>query len=288
MTGSFLAAPRWPLVLAVAFTAALAIPEVTAAATLQPNTVKAWDRYVAATEARITRELSAPRGFLVSDFSSEAASARERVLRGEVLIEKTSSTRNAGATIDVPDGLISHWRGSVFLPGVTLDALLQRLQHPNERGPHQQDVLALRVLARQPNHLRLSIRMTRSKIVTVTYDTEHVLDYRRHSSTRASSRSVATKIAELDGVGTSAEREKPQGEDRGFVWRLNSYWRYEQVAGGVIVELESLTLSRSVPLGLAVVVEPIIDRVARESISRTLDNVRQTYAPAAAGGQRAA
>ncbi len=264
----------------VALAAALVIPDGAVAATLQPNTVQAWNTYVTATEARITRELAAPRGFLASDFSPEATSARERVLRGEVVIAKMNGTGRTGAAIDVPDGLLSHWRGSVFLPGVTLDALLHRLQHPNERGPHQPDVLALRVLARQPDHLKLSIRMTRSKIVTVTYDTEHVLDYRRYGSTRASSRSVATKIAELDGVGTDTEREKLQGEDRGFMWRLNSYWRYEQVNGGVIIELESLTLSRSVPFGLAVVVQPIIDRVARESIAGTLENIRHAHAPA--------
>ena len=264
----------------VALVAALVIPGRGAAATLQPHTARAWDTYVTDTEARITRELAAPRGSLVSDFSPEAAGARACVLRGDVVIAKMNTRANTGAVVDVPDGLIAHWRGSVFLPGVTLDSLLQRLQHPNERGPHQQDVLALRVLARQPDHLKLFIRMTRSKIVTVTYDTEHVLDYRRHSSMRASSRSIATKIAELDGLGTDTEREKLQGEDRGFMWRLNSYWRYEQVEGGVIVELESLTLSRSVPLGLAVVVQPIIDRVARESIARTLENIRHTYAPA--------
>ncbi len=58
---------------------------------------------------------------------------------------------------------------------------------------------------------------------------------------------------------------------------MNWYWRYEQVDGGVIVELESLTLSRSIPLGLGMVVEPIINRIARESIYRTLDSMRRLY-----------
>jgi hypothetical protein len=140
-----------------------------------------------------------------------------------------------------------------------------------------QDVLALRVLERKPEMLRLSIRMTRSQIVTVTYDTEHEISYRRRDAGRAWSRSVATKIAELDGVGTAREREKSAGDDRGFLWRLNAYWRYEQVDGGVIVELESLTLSRTAPFGLASVVRPVIDRIARESIGRTLTGIRDTY-----------
>jgi hypothetical protein len=265
-----------------ALAAAIMMPAGAAAATLQPQTVRAWNAYVAATEARIARELTAPRGFLITDFLPEAVSTRSCVLNGQIAIGEMTTADRTGKAIDVPDGLISHWRGSVFLPGIALDTLLERLQHPSERGPHQEDVLAVRVLERQPNQLRLFIRMTRTKIVTVTYDTEHRLDYRRHGRTRASSRSVATRIVELDAAGTASGREKPPGEDRGFLWRLNSYWRYEQVGGGVIVELESLTLSRSVPLGLGVVVRPIIDRVARESIDRTLENLRQTYAPAAA------
>src|SRR5207249_2586675 len=107
--------------------------------------------------------------------------------------------------------------------------LLEQLQHPPERGPFQADVLALRVLEREPDRLKLFIRMTRTKIVTVTYNTEHRLDYHRYGLTRASSRSIATRIAEVDGAETANEREKPQGEDSGFLWRLNSYWRYEQL-----------------------------------------------------------
>jgi hypothetical protein len=258
------------------------VPASVTAATLQPSTVRAWDAYVSATEARIARELTSSRGFFITDFSPDAASTRMCVVSGQIAIGEMTTADRTGNTIDVPDGVISHWRGSVFLPGVALDTLLEQLQHPSERGPHQEDVLTLRVLERQPHELRLFIRMRRTKIVTVTYDTEHRLDYRRHGRTRASSRSVATRIVELDAAGTANEREKPQGEDRGFLWRLNSYWRYEQIGGGVIVELESLTLSRSIPMGLGAIVKPIIDRIARESIDRTLENIRQTHAPAAA------
>lgn len=242
------------------------------AETLQPQTVKAWDAYVAATEVRIDRELASPRGFLGSDFAPDAPDVRARLLRGEVVIDRMT-TRPGGNALEIPDGLISHWRGGVFLPGLTLDSLLQRLQHPPERGPFPPDVLAMRVLARGPDALTLYVRMTRTKIVTVTYDTEHEVTYRRQGAGRASSRSVATRIVEVTDAGAV---------DRGYLWRLNAYWRYEQVAGGVIVELESLTLSRAAPFGLGTVVRPIVDRIARESIGRTLDGVRQIYGVPAA------
>lgn len=256
--------------LIVLFAAALLPAAGASTATLQPRTVNAWDAYVAATERRIGSELASTRGFLVSDFMPDGADVRARLLRGEVVMNKMTA-RAGGDTVDVPDGLISHWRGSVFLPGLTLDTLLHRLQNPPERGPFPPDVLALRVLARKPDALTLLIRMTRTTIVTVTYDTEHEITYRHHGAARASSRSVATRITEIDDAGV----------DRGYLWRLNAYWRYEQVPGGVIVELESLTLSRAVPFGLTSIVRPLIDRIARESIGRTLDGVRQIYGAAA-------
>jgi hypothetical protein len=248
-----------------------------AAATLQPGTVEAWNRYVTTTETRIARELGNGQGFFVHDFLNDGVQARKQVLAGLVSIGEMCTTDGKGRTIHVPGGLIHHWRASILVPGVTLDALLTRLKNPSEGGPHQEDVKTLRVLARQPDRLKLFIAMTRKKIVTVTYHTEHEVVYQRFGPTRASSRSVATKIVEVADAGTAEAQERPQGEDRGFLWRLNSYWRYEQVDGGVIVELESLTLSRDVPLGLRLVVEPLIDRVARESMGRTLENLRRTY-----------
>ena len=245
------------------------------AATLMPHTLKAWAAYVAVTEARIGRELAAPAGFLVSDFSREAGAVRGAIRSGHVPVAKLDTRDANGKTISVPDGSIAHWRGAVLVRGVSLDTLLHRVQHPPEQGPHPQDVLALRVVERHPDRLTLAIRMTRSAVVTATYDTQHAIVYRRLGPARASSRSVSTRIVEVDNAGTQAERTLPEGEDRGFLWRMNSYWRYEQVADGVIVELESLTLSRGIPMGLGLIVEPTVDRIAGESMVRTLESVRR-------------
>jgi hypothetical protein len=69
------------------------------------------------------------------------------------------------------------------------------------------------------------------------------------------------------------------GDDRGFLWRLNAYWRYEAVPGGVIAECESVSLSRDVPFGLGLVAGPIIRSTARESMERTLESLRDMTAP---------
>jgi hypothetical protein len=125
-------------------------------------------------------------------------------------------------------------------------------------------------------------------VITVTYNTEHVVDYARVSSTRAVVRSVATRIVELAGAGGPEEHEKPSSQDNGFLWRLNAYWRYEAVPGGVIVECESVSLSRPVPLLIRPIANPVVDRVARESMTRTLTSLRTllTDVPAVADRRR--
>ena len=87
---------------------------------------------------------------------------------------------------------------------------------------------------------------------------------------------AATRIAELANAGTKNEREKVPGDDNGFLWRLNAYWRYEQVDGGVLIECESVSLSRVVPFAVRLFVSPIVERIARESLERTLVSLRAT------------
>jgi hypothetical protein len=122
--------------------------------------------------------------------------------------------------------------------------------------------------------LRLYLKLRRSKLVSVVYNTEHEIRYRRQVEGRAWSSSKAVRIRELENPGSPGERERPEGSDRGFLWRLNSYWRYQQVDGGVIVECESISLSRSVPPALEPLVRPLVDMVARESMERTLESLR--------------
>ena len=73
-----------------------------------------------------------------------------------------------------------------------------------------------------------------------------------------------------------------EGDDHGYLWRLNSYWQYQQVEEGVVVELESLTLSRDIPYVFRPFVRPLVDRVARESIRRTLESLRARLTATAA------
>ncbi len=247
------------------------------AAPPESRTLAAWKTYVDVTEARIRSELDSPRGFLASDFTSDRPDIRRQVTHGAIVLGRVTTRDGEGREIDIPGGTIQHWRGAVFLPGVTLAPLLDALRHPPEHGPFPQDVLAMRVEHRDADAQDVFIRMSRSAIVTVTYDTEHRVEFRLRDATRASTRSVATRITEMDDVGSPDERALAPDDDHGYLWRMNSYWRYEQVDGGVIAEMESVTLSRHIPTAVRFLVDPIVDRVARESVERTLRGIRELY-----------
>jgi putative flippase GtrA len=234
---NFVVADRWVFARrSAAGLLALALVPASAAAQPGPATEAAWNRQIAKVEARLDP------------------------LRA--LVERGSDP--VGETIGVPDGTIHRWRGAALIRGVTLDELLDGLLHPGTPPP-QEDVLASKVLSRNGDSLRVYLKLRRSAIVTVTYDTEHLVTFARHGRNLATSRSVATRIAEVGGG------------DRGFLWKLNSYWRYVQVDEGVLVELESWSLSRSVPALLRPVASPLITRVARESLNRTLAAMRARF-----------
>ena len=248
------------------------------AAELQPQTVAAWNRYVEATERRIAAEidLEQPGRFLVQDFRDDAEDARREVLAGRVRIDRLETRDTDGERIRVPKGAIHHWLGSALVPGVTLEEILHALIRAVEPEALQDDVIESRVLARPgEDRLEVFLKLRREQMVTVHYNTEHAVAYTRHRPGAASSRSVATRIAELDAAGTVREREKPVGRDRGFLWRLNSYWRYQEVDEGVIVECESLSLSRGIPRLLRWMASPLINRAARDILSRTLASMAE-------------
>ena len=122
------------------------------------------------------------------------------------------------------------------------------------------------------------MRLRRKAVLTVVYDTEHIVTFTRDSASRATSTSTAIRIAEVADADTPQEHVMPAAEDRGFLWRLNAYWRYQDVMGGVIVECESMTLSRDAPLVVRFLVNPIVERTARESMARTLVTMRTRFA----------
>jgi len=123
------------------------------------------------------------------------------------------------------------------------------------------------------------VKITEARIEGETPERIARSTFNRRSPTLLTSRSVATRIDQVEDAGKPGERTLRGGDDYGFLWRLNSYWRYSQIDGGVRIELESLTLSREVPLLVRPLAIPMVESVARGSMIRTLETVSRWLTP---------
>jgi hypothetical protein len=248
---------------------------------LSRQALAGWDQYVEATRHRIDVEMAAAPKFLALDFASSAAVDRAAVLAGAMPVAEAHTTRPGGGAIEVPDAWVHHWRGAVLIPKVTLDQVFARLE-TSVPGTGRGDVIASQIRARNGDALKVFIKVQRQvhfvTAFTFVYNTEHDVRFTRRDPSHGSSVSIATKIAEVADNGTPGEHENAAGDDKGFLWRWNSYWRYEQVAAGVIAECESITLSRTAPFGTGFIASHFERGEAPASMTRALVNLREHFA----------
>ena len=82
--------------------------------------------------------------------------------------------------------------------------------------------------------------------------------------------SYSARIVEIANPDPPREREHSPREDHGYLWRLNSYWLLRERDGGVNLECEAVSLSRSVPFALAWLIDPIIRSLPEEALEYAL------------------
>lgn len=230
---------------------------------LKPATLQAFERYIQEAEAR----QEARTNFLWVD---EAPERRRQARGGGIVIEPLSGKGD----VEIPGGLVHDWIGTVFLPRASLEKTLRLVR---DYGRHKQiygEVADSRILHQDGDTYRIFLRLTRKKVITVVLNTEHEVRYVRAGPQRWRSQSHSTRITEVENPGTPRERELPAGRDHGFLWRLYSYWRFEESDGGVFVECRAISLTRDVPTGLGWLIQPVIRSLPRESLTSTLQATR--------------
>jgi hypothetical protein len=238
---------------------------------LKPPTVEAFDKYMQAAQARFDASLRAG-AFLWVDASTDRKRA---VSEGKILAEPSKQS----ADIEVPDGLIHDWTGAVFVPGATLAQTLRMVEdYDNHKNIYRPDIIDSRLLSRRDNDFHVFLRILKKQILTVVLNTEHDVHYVRLDRTRWYSKSFTTRVAEVQEPGPN-EHELPPGNDHGFMWRLNSFWKFEERDGGVYLECQAISLTRDVPVGLGWLINPIIRSLPRESLTNTLRETRQALTP---------
>lgn len=248
-----------------------------APAKLRTETVASFDRYIRLTEERNDVELKRGSALLWIDSLPEAqrTEAYAALKRGEVQIHQLS-TLDHGKPIVCTGGMIHHWAGVVFIPGAKLDDVIAILQdYEHQSTYYAPDVERSRIESHDGDHFRVFLRFRRHKVITVVLDTEHEVRYFHDAPARAHSRSSAVRIAEVENPGKSDEREKPPGDDGGYLWRMETWWQMEERDGGVYVQSEAASLTRDIPTGLGWLVGPFVTSIPKETLVFTLEATRK-------------
>lgn len=265
------------LLLAVSFGAARAAPAPPALPVLKAETREAFDRYVRLTDARNAGELKRGSALLwIDDLpQAERVQAYAALKRGEVKIRNLETQEN-GAAVHCPGGLIHHWVGVVFVPGAKLGDVLNVLEDYNHHSDYYApDVERSKVESRDGEHFRVFLRFRRHKVITVVLNTEHEVQYFHDAPNRAHSRSSAVRIAEVENPGKDDEREKAPGDDGGYMWRMETWWRMVEADGGVYVQSEAASLTRDLPVGVGWMVGPFVNSIPKDTLTFTLEATRK-------------
>lgn len=253
---------------------AAALCHSASAAELKQKTTTAFDRYVAATEARFTNELLPGGAFFYIDSMNADAKrqAYDQLKKGEILVEKLETR---GASSDVPDGIVHHWVGLVFIPGVTLAQTLPVVKDYDRRAElYKPDVTKSRTLAHNGDDFTMFLRLHQKRFTTVDFNTTYNVHWGSVDQTRVYSNSISTRIAEVKDPAKPDGEELPVGTGHGYLWRLNTYWRFEEKDGGVYLQCEALSLTRDIPTGLGWLLKPLVTAIPRQSLNRALGQTR--------------
>jgi hypothetical protein len=240
---------------------------------LKEHTIRAFNRYVQVADGRAT-----PAYLWVDGLEETRRTAALRELRAGGFLIESVTVRDGSKEIDIPDGRVHHWLGTVFVNGVRLDEAVRLLQDYDRHSTiYSKNVKASKLRSRNGDRFDFYMRFEMTKFITVTTNTEHRAQFTKDGPDRVSSRINSTRIAEVVNAGEPGEREKPVGDDSGFLWRLNSYWKFLERDGGVYIQCESISLTRGIPW-YATIVRPLITGIPRESLTYTLETTRDVLA----------
>jgi hypothetical protein len=225
-----------------------------------PEAVAAFNAYASTVESRLAQQHRSDDAFLASGPANETA----RLRSGEYIVEQLTRAELSGS-------LLHHWRGTAFVPGATaadFERLMQNFQaYPQHFSPQ---VLQATLIAHRGDRMQASMRVRQKHILTAVLDTTYDITYGQLDKQHGYSVSRSTRIVEIDSPGTTSERALNASEEHGFLWHLNTYWSYEEKDGGLYLQIEAISLTRSIPHGLGWVIRPYIESIPRESLEFTL------------------
>jgi hypothetical protein len=215
--------------------------------TLNPATTAAFEKYRQGVEAKLDGN---PRFVQLDANRIQIAPARE------------------DGSIGVKDGIVHDWIAAAVIPGAKPEDLIQVLQdYSAYKKFYTPEVQDSRIVSHNGDKFHIYLKLMKTKVLTVVLNSEFDVEYKDLGNGRWGKVSRSTRIAEIDDG-----KELPQGQGKGFLWRLNAYWIIEPRPNGLYMECRSISLSRDVPFGFGMVIKPFISGVPRESLEDTMTN----------------
>jgi hypothetical protein len=257
-----------PIVLALALV--VAVPIRSGASELKKQTLAAWNDYINTATACWRTE--APRQCRPFLRATSLPGARAQLQAGEITVWPET-----GEPTRVPQGLIHDWTAAVFIPDATLANVLAVVRD-YDRYPqvYKPAVITARKVHSLGNDDEYSmVLMQKVLFVTAAVTGEYETRYFQVDAKRWYSLSHSIRLQAIQNFGESGMRVLPPDRGPGYVWRLYSLTKFEERDGGVYIEMEAFGLTRDIPFVFRWLVDPIVERLPRYSISKTLQQTRE-------------
>ncbi len=239
-------------------------------ADLTPQAQKGFDRYIQLTEERQARELNAQH-FLYGNGSAEQ---RTQVRAGKVLI-LPQKMLDQGKEIAVPGGLVQDWLGILFIPHATIAQVRAVMQdYAAYKQFYRPEVTESKLLGHNGSEYDIFLRLYKRQFVTIVLNATYHVKFGDLDDAHMYVNSRSTRITQVKDANKPSAGDYPVGHDDGFLWALNSYWRFEQADGGVYAQLQAVSLSRDLPFGLAWL-KGFLQKFPVESMEATLKGTKR-------------
>jgi hypothetical protein len=212
--------------------------------TLEQKTVQAFEEYMRGVDASMT---------------ARAAGAESLAGRPEGIFGNTMGKEG-------PGGMVHDWAAVAFLPGVKKERAIAVLEDFSKHASIYPEVLIGRTDKREGSRIYAFHRVRKKKVLEVTLEAKYLIELPTVPANRYASKAQATEIVEIQDAGKANEKRLPPGKDRGFLWRLHTYWTLEETPQGLWMEVRSVSITRYTPVGLGCAVRPFVKDLPRESL----------------------
>ena len=241
-----------------------------------PETLAAFERYRALTEARMETDRQAGHFLYFERYpAGRRAEIEAQLRRGEFFVEQLHSP-DGEQKIHVPGGLIHHWIGAAFIQGASLAQTKAVLEdYANQKVIYFPDVRQSRLISQNGDQREVFLQFYSKTAVTAVFNVNFASLTTNYSPSQTQVRACSTRVADVEDFGKADERELPPRDSRGYLWKLCTWWHIEEGEDGTYIQVEAIELSRTVPFVFAWMVNPIIRSVPKEFLSHLLASTRK-------------